>query len=162
MSAAMNDVERRAFNDGLQAALLAICVDDFPICSNASGDAGAIGECCGNVAGIRKQLCARIKALRYNASKYGDLVHAELRRIKGLQSNWNALSYAERAMIAKTSPDLTLFFQPYRMGARPLQRAGAKVEAYDAASRPLLQVAGNTNSNSTPWVRGTGMHGELK
>ena len=67
MSARMNDVERRAFNDGLQAALLAICVDDFPICSNTSGDAGSIGEWCSNLADIRKQFCARIKALRYSA-----------------------------------------------------------------------------------------------
>ena len=65
MSARMNDVERRAFNDGLQAALLAICVDEFPICASASGNAGAIGECCGSLADIRKQLCARIKTLRY-------------------------------------------------------------------------------------------------
>jgi hypothetical protein len=62
----MNNVERRAFNDGLQAALLAISVNDFPICFNASGDAGGI-ECCGNLADIRKHLCARIKALRYSA-----------------------------------------------------------------------------------------------
>jgi hypothetical protein len=63
----MSDVERRAFNDGLQAALLAICVDDFPIRSTASGDADVIGECCGNLADIRTRLCARIKALRHSA-----------------------------------------------------------------------------------------------
>jgi hypothetical protein len=63
----MNDVERRAFNDGLQAALLAICVDDFPIGSTGSGDADVIGNCYGNLADIRKQFCARIKALRYSA-----------------------------------------------------------------------------------------------
>ena len=67
MSVRMNDVERRAFNDGLQAALLAICVDDFPVCSNSSGYAHAICDGCGNLADIRKQLCARIKALRYSA-----------------------------------------------------------------------------------------------
>jgi hypothetical protein len=67
MSARMSDVERRAFNDGLQAALLAICVDDFPICSSASGDAEVNYECCGTLADIRKRLCARIKALRYSA-----------------------------------------------------------------------------------------------
>jgi hypothetical protein len=67
MSVRMSDVERRAFNDGLQAALLAICVDDFPICSNTSGDPGPVRECCGNLADIRTRLCARIKALRYSA-----------------------------------------------------------------------------------------------
>lgn len=67
MSARMSDVERRAFNDGLQAALFAICVDDFPICSTVTCNAGAICECCGNLADIRNQFCARIKALRYSA-----------------------------------------------------------------------------------------------
>jgi hypothetical protein len=58
-----------------------------------------------------------------------DLVHAELRRIDTLQRKWNALTFADRAMIAEASPDLTLFFQPHRMGARPVQRDGANVDA---------------------------------
>ena len=49
-----------------------------------------------------------------------DLVHAELRRIETLQRKWNALTFAERAMIAKASPDLTLFFQPRRLGAQTI------------------------------------------
>jgi hypothetical protein len=47
-----------------------------------------------------------------------DLVLAELRRIETLQRKWNALTYVERAMIAKATPDLTLFFQPRRLGAQ--------------------------------------------
>lgn len=63
-----------------------------------------------------------------------DLVFAELRRIETLQRKWNALTFAERAKIAKASPDLTLFFQPRRMGARPVQRDGANVDACSASS----------------------------
>ncbi len=39
---------------------------------------------------------------------------AELRRIETLRRKWDALTFAERAIIAKASPDLTLFFQPRR------------------------------------------------
>ena len=66
MSARMNDVERRAFNDGLQAALY-IPWMTFRYAPTTNGDAGSIGEWCGNLADIRKQLFARIKALRYSA-----------------------------------------------------------------------------------------------
>ena len=36
----------------------------------------------------------------------------ELKRIETLQREWNALSFAERASVAKVSPDLSLFFRP--------------------------------------------------
>ena len=39
-------------------------------------------------------------------------LHAELKRIASLQSEWNALSMPERARIAVASPDLSLFFRP--------------------------------------------------
>ena len=55
---------------------------------------------------------------RRNGELQRDLVHAELRRIETLQRKWNTLTFAERAMIAKASPDLTLFFQPRRLGPR--------------------------------------------
>ena len=55
---------------------------------------------------------------RRNGELQHDLVHTELRRIETLQRKWNALTFAERAMIAKASPDLTLFFQPCRLGAQ--------------------------------------------
>ena len=41
MSARFTTAERRAFNDGLQAALLVICVEkaeDFPLCPHADND----------------------------------------------------------------------------------------------------------------------------
>ena len=72
-----------------------------------------------------------------------------------------ALSYAERAMIAKTSPDLTLFFQPHRIGARRCNALARKRGDY-AASSPLLQVAGNTNSSSTLGSQASRMRAELK
>ena len=65
MSSRMTDAERRAFNDGLQAALLAICLgnpNDLPLSTDECGDV-CVG--CGNRAEKQKQLCARIKALRY-------------------------------------------------------------------------------------------------
>jgi hypothetical protein len=39
-------------------------------------------------------------------------LHAELKRIASLQSEWNALSMPERARVAVASPDLSLFFRP--------------------------------------------------
>jgi hypothetical protein len=36
----------------------------------------------------------------------------QLQRMQALQEGWNALSLAERAAIAKLSPDLSLFFRP--------------------------------------------------
>jgi hypothetical protein len=65
MPSRMTAAERRAFNDGLQAALLAICVqkaDESPLCSNDANDV-CLG--CANLAKKQKQMCARIKALQY-------------------------------------------------------------------------------------------------
>ena len=86
---------------------------------------------------------------RRNGKLQLDLVHAELRRIETLQKKWNALSFAQRAIIAKASPDLTLFFRPHRMGTRPVQRNRANVAASGAPSNPVRQVPGNTHSSST-------------
>jgi hypothetical protein len=65
MSLRTTDAERRAFNDGLQAALLAICLgnpNDLPLSTNECGD---VCQRCGKRAEKQKQLCARIKALQY-------------------------------------------------------------------------------------------------
>ena len=62
MSSQMTDVERRAFNDGLQAALLAICLGELPLCSDDAADAC---QGCGNLTEKQNQLCARIKGLQY-------------------------------------------------------------------------------------------------
>ena len=42
----------------------------------------------------------------------GQKFRDELKRIETLQREWNALSVAERASVAKVSPDLSLFFRP--------------------------------------------------
>jgi hypothetical protein len=63
MRSPMTAAERRAFNDGLQAALLAICVEggeDTPLCSSTGSDI-CLG--CSNQPNKQKQLCARIKSL---------------------------------------------------------------------------------------------------
>ena len=86
---------------------------------------------------------------RRNGKLQRDLVHAELSRIETLQRRWNALPFVERAIIAKASPDLTLFFRPHRMGARPVQGDRANVAASGAPSNPVRQVPGNTHSSST-------------
>jgi hypothetical protein len=44
-----------------------------------------------------------------------EYVRAELRRIEIMQKKWNALTLRERTLIARASPDLSLFFQPRRM-----------------------------------------------
>jgi hypothetical protein len=64
MASCMTDAERRAFNDGLQAALLAICVGKTEL-SPCSDDAADVCQGCGNLAEKQKQLCAWIKALQY-------------------------------------------------------------------------------------------------
>ena len=64
MAARLTAAERRAFNDGLQAALLAICVEkieDFPLCST-TGDDVCLG--CRALSLKKRQLIARIKALK--------------------------------------------------------------------------------------------------
>ena len=38
-------------------------------------------------------------------------IHDELDRIEALHRHWNRLSMTERASIAKTSPDLSVFFR---------------------------------------------------
>jgi CRP/FNR family transcriptional regulator len=73
MRSPMTAAERRAFNDGLQAALLAICVEggeDTPLCSNTGSDV-CLG--CSNLPNKQKQLCARIKSLRYGRTVGGDI-----------------------------------------------------------------------------------------
>ena len=68
MSLRMSIAERRAFNDGLQAAMLAICVEDFeesPFCAKVVENTCAG---CDKWLGKQKQLIARIKALRYGRS----------------------------------------------------------------------------------------------
>ena len=65
MSSRMTAAERRAFNDGVQAALLAICIEkaeESPLCSSTTNDV-CLG--CTNLPSKQKQMCARIKALRY-------------------------------------------------------------------------------------------------
>jgi hypothetical protein len=64
MSARLTAAERRAFNDGLQAALLAICIEKTeasPLCQ-ATGDDVCLG--CSNLPAKQQQLIARIKALQ--------------------------------------------------------------------------------------------------
>ena len=64
MSARATAAERRAFNDGLQAALLAIYVEkaeNSPLCPNAGNDV-CLG--CQNSPKKQKQIFARIKALK--------------------------------------------------------------------------------------------------
>jgi hypothetical protein len=64
MALRLTAAERRAFNDGLQAALLAICVEkieDSPLCS-ATGNDVCLG--CGALPLKRQQLIARIRALK--------------------------------------------------------------------------------------------------
>jgi hypothetical protein len=73
MRSPMTAAERRAFNDGLQAALLAICVErgeDVPLCSNTGRDV-CLG--CSNLPNKQKQLCARIKSLRYGPTVRADI-----------------------------------------------------------------------------------------
>ena len=73
MSSRMTAAERRAFNDGVQAALLAICVAkaaESPLCLNASDDV-CLG--CSNSPSKQKQLAARIKALRYKGTRCNEL-----------------------------------------------------------------------------------------
>ena len=63
----MSPAEQRAFNDGLQAALLAVCImkaDNSPLCSNG-GDDVCVG--CENLSRKQDQLVARIKALQYDS-----------------------------------------------------------------------------------------------
>ena len=86
---------------------------------------------------------------RRNGKLQLDLIHAELRRIETLQKKWNALTFAQRAIIAKASPDLISFFRPHRMGARPVQGDRANVVASGAPSNPIRQVPGNTHSGFT-------------
>ena len=65
MSSRMTDAERRAFNDGIQAALFAICiakVQDFPLRTDLADD---VCQGCSNLPEKQKQLCTRIKALHY-------------------------------------------------------------------------------------------------
>jgi hypothetical protein len=60
----MSPAEQRAFNDGLQAALLAVCImkgEDSPLCPN-SGDDVCLG--CENLSHKQSQLVARIKVLQ--------------------------------------------------------------------------------------------------
>ena len=67
MSARLTAAERRAFNDGLQAALLAICIErtaDSPLCPT-TGDDVCLG--CKALPSKRQQLIARIKALKESA-----------------------------------------------------------------------------------------------
>lgn len=40
-------------------------------------------------------------------------IRAELKRIEILQRKWSALDTAERAAVAKVSPDLSLFFRAH-------------------------------------------------
>jgi hypothetical protein len=73
MRSPMTAAERRAFNDGLQAALLAICVErgeDVPLCSNTGRD---VCLDCSNLPNKQKQLCARIKSLRYGPTVRADI-----------------------------------------------------------------------------------------
>jgi len=65
MSPRMTAAERRAFNDGLQAALLAISIkeiEESPLCP-ATGDDVCLG--CMNLPEKKRQMIARIKALQY-------------------------------------------------------------------------------------------------
>ncbi len=65
MSTRMTACERRAFNDGLQAAILVISIaesEESPLCS-ATGDDVCLG--CINLPKKQRQLIARIKALQY-------------------------------------------------------------------------------------------------
>ena len=67
MPARVTAAERRAFNDGLQAALLAIYVEkaeDSPLCPNADNDV-CLG--CQNLPKKQKQMLARIKVLKEGA-----------------------------------------------------------------------------------------------
>jgi hypothetical protein len=73
MSSRMTDAERRAFNDGLQAALFAICigkVQDFPLCTDLDDD---VCQGCNNLLKKQKQLCTRIKALHYGRPEHSKL-----------------------------------------------------------------------------------------
>ena len=70
---------------------------------------------------------------RRNGQPQPDQLYAELRRIEALQRKWNALTFAERAMIARVSPDLTLFFQPRRFGTQATATAKSN-NAADAAA----------------------------
>ena len=70
MSARVTAAERRAFNDGLQAALLVILVicvekaEDSPLCPHADNDV-CLG--CPNLPKKQKQMFARIKVLKEGA-----------------------------------------------------------------------------------------------
>lgn len=69
MRSTMTAAERRAFNDGLQAALLAICIEqanELPLCCDDADDV-CLG--CNNLPNKQKQLCARIKALQYQPTQ---------------------------------------------------------------------------------------------
>ena len=57
--------ERRAFNDGLQAAILAICIEEIdksPLCAN---DVDDVCAGCSKLLSKQKELVARLKALKY-------------------------------------------------------------------------------------------------
>jgi hypothetical protein len=63
---------------------------------------------------------------------------AELKRIAILQREWNALSMAERASIAKESPDLSLFFRRH-VGSddRSEGAMGKVIDLLEAARRRI-------------------------
>ena len=66
----MSPAEQRAFNDGLQAALLAVCImkgEDSPRAPD-SGDDVCLG--CENLSRKQSQLVARIKALQYDSRSH--------------------------------------------------------------------------------------------
>ena len=65
MATRMTACERRAFNDGLQAAILALSIresEESPLCSPTDDDV-CLG--CSNLPKKQRQLIARIKALQY-------------------------------------------------------------------------------------------------
>jgi len=77
-----------------------------------------------------------------NAVRHSDDItenlHSELQTIQAVQDHWNRLSVADRAAVAKASPDLTLFF---RVPRKKTHAAPASVdENASACPGALVQV----------------------
>ena len=64
-------------------------------------------------------------------------LRAELKRIKALHREWNALPVAERAWIARATPDLSLFFRRH-IGA---EAPGATAQVIDLLEARRLRIS---------------------
>jgi hypothetical protein len=66
-------------------------------------------------------------------------LRAELKRIRILQCQWNALSVAERAWIARASPDLSLFFRR-QVGNEVPGAAAQIIDLFEVKGRGIAEV----------------------